>query len=101
MLPRPVGAAEGGAGMKRRITKRKTAQIIAQLNQIVAKSSSGSALEGLTITAACFAGLLDVYSQPNPNNAEGMCDDPQAFRTYFANIIVTTPRLQKKAPTHV
>ncbi len=78
------------------ISERQAAKIISDINSIVVKSAPGSALRGLTVTAQCFAALLDVYAQPNPGNSQGMCDDPQSLRKYFADIIVSTPRLQKK-----
>jgi hypothetical protein len=82
------------------ITQTQTAKIIADLNAIVAKHGHGSALRGLTITASCFAALLDIYAQPNEENPEGMCDDPAAFRRHFAEVITTTPILRKKAHAH-
>jgi hypothetical protein len=80
------------------ITQAQAAKIIADINAIVEKHARGSTLRGLTITASCFAALLDVYAQPNENNPEGMCDDPAAFRQHFVEIITTAPmlRLRKK-----
>jgi hypothetical protein len=82
------------------VTQRQAAKIIADLNAIVEACSHGSALRGLTVTASCFAALLDVYAQPNEQNPEGMCDDLQAFRHHFANVITTTPVLRKKVRAH-
>ena len=82
----------------KRISQRQAAKIIADLNAIVEANSHGSALHGLTVTASCFAALLDVYAQPNEENTQGMCDDPQAFRRHFADLIISTPMLRKKAP---
>lgn len=81
----------------KRISQARAAKIIADINAIVEANSHGSALRGLTVTASCFAALLDVYAQPNENNPRGMCDNPQAFRRHFAEIIATSPMLRKKA----
>jgi len=85
----------------RRISQRQAAKIIAEINAIVEANSHGSALRGLTVTASCFAALLDVYAQPNEENPQGMCDDPHAFRQHFAELIVSTPMLRKKGVARV
>jgi hypothetical protein len=79
------------------VTKSEAAKIIKELGGIVERASGGGALRGLTAVTGCFAGLLDVYAQPNEVNPAGMCDDPVAFRKHFAEILVTTPVLRKKA----
>jgi hypothetical protein len=56
-----------------------------------AGTRSGSARHGLEVTAFAFAAVLDAYAKPNAANPEGMCDDPQAFRRYFAEIIARGP----------
>ncbi len=57
------------------------------LGEVVRRASKCSATDGLEITAMAFSALLDVYAKPNANNPAGMCDDPRAFRQYFADII--------------
>jgi hypothetical protein len=71
------------------IDKKKAQKLLAQLGKVVASASADSALEGLTRTAITFSVLLDIYSLPNAENPEGMCDDPAAFRKHFADIIAT------------
>lgn len=84
--------------MKRvKVTERELRKAIVELNNVVSKHSKGSALRGLDITAAAFACVLDIYSHPNENNPEGMCDDPIAFRKIFADFIVTGPPIHEKS----
>jgi hypothetical protein len=77
----------------KKMSKKRFERVIENLNTIVrsAASADESALAGLTAVAAAFGALLDVYAAPNPDNAEGMCDDKAAFRKYFADIIVSGP----------
>jgi hypothetical protein len=83
--------------MKRaKVTERELKQAIIELNRVVAKHCKGSALRGLDITAAAFACVLDIYSHPNEENPEGMCDDPIAFRKIFAEFIVTGPPIHEQ-----
>ena len=77
-------------------TEAQLQRSILQINEIVERESPASALHGLILAAHAFAGLLDVYAQPNEDNPQGMCDDPAAFRTHFAEIIVAAPTLKKK-----
>lgn len=74
------------------LTRAKVKKAIAALNEIMGTFSSESAVVGLTGLAVACAVLLDNYSQPNDENPEGMCDDPQAFRRWFTNIIETSPQ---------
>lgn len=83
--------------MKRvKVTETELKQAIVQLNKVVGKHSKGSALRGLDITAAAFACVLDLYSHPNEENPEGMCDDPIAFRQIFADFIVNGPPIHEQ-----
>ena len=84
--------------MKRvEVTEKELKQAIVEVGRIVAKHSKGnSALRGLGVTSAAFACVLDLYSHPNEENPEGMCDDPIAFRKIFADFIVTGPPIHEQ-----
>jgi hypothetical protein len=64
--------------------------VILALTDVVEKAGekTGSAFDGLSVTAIAFAALLDIYAGPNAENPLGMCDDKQAFRLLFADMIV-------------
>jgi len=64
---------------------------VKDLNTLVARAGKGSVLDGLTVLAIALAVLLDRYALPNPENPEGMCYDPVAFRRDFAGVMVHTP----------
>jgi hypothetical protein len=73
--------------MKTSFSQAELKGAVVALNVIVAESGQESCLDGLTMVAYAFAGLLDIYSKPNPANPEGMCDDPAAFLKHFAELI--------------
>lgn len=62
-------------------------ELIGQLAEVVRKAHPTSALIALKVTACAFGALLDIYAAPNAENPEGMCDDLDAFRNVFAQII--------------
>ena len=64
---------------------------ILSLNEIVQRADPNSALSGLTLTAMAFSALLQTYALPNANCPEGMCDNPDAFRRHFAEIVARGP----------
>lgn len=70
-------------------------RLLKDLNEIVRQADSKSALRGLEICARLFAVLIHVYAAPNPENSEGMCDDPAALRKYIAQIILDGPTVGK------
>ena len=59
--------------------------------RVVRLADTESAASGLTLTALAFAAVLDNYAAPNEENPEGMCDDPQELRQYFADILMMAP----------
>lgn len=79
------------------VTEKELKQAILEVGRVVAKHSKGSAFRGLDITAAAFTCVLDLYSHPNGENPEGMCDDPIAFRQIFADFIVNGPPIHDAA----
>lgn len=79
------------------VTEKELKQTIIELNRVVGKHCKGSAMRGLDITAAAFACVLDIYSHPNEENPEGMCDDPIAFRKIYAEFIVNGPPIHEQA----
>lgn len=79
----------------KKVTQAEMERCIKEIGKVVEKHSMGSALRGLDVTAAGFAGLCDIYAQPNADNPEGMCDDPIAFRKRFADFIANLPTLEK------
>ena len=98
-LPRdPAGSVDEDLSAKKAATDETLAaddairpleftEVIVQLDKIVHKAHPTSALTGLKITAAAFGALLDIYAAPNSENPAGMCDDLDAFRRLFAQII--------------
>jgi len=62
-------------------------ELIGALSEVVRKAHPTSALIALKVTACAFGVLLDIYAAPNAENPEGMCDDLDAFRNVFAQII--------------
>lgn len=79
-----------------KFTQKQVVRSLLHVNQIVERESPTSAYEGLVLAAHAFAGLLDVYAQPNAENSEGMCDDPRELRKHFAEMIANGPILKKK-----
>ena len=79
-----------------KVTEKELKQAIIELNRVVIKHCKGSALRGLDVTSAAFACVLDIYSHPNEENPEGMCDDPIAFRKIFADFIVSGPPIHEQ-----
>lgn len=69
------------------ITSKDFNDIVLALNDVVIRVPGGSTLDGLTVLTVALGALLDTYAKPNPNNKAGMCDDPAAFRAYFAGIL--------------
>jgi hypothetical protein len=71
----------------KRFSQKKLKALVVQLNEIVAATGQDSAMDGLLVVSYAFAALLDAYALPNANNPDGMCDDPNAFRKVFADLI--------------
>ncbi len=71
------------------ITAEEVKRAYKKLGRHVQMAGGDSALHGLEVVTAAFALVLDTYANPNPENPEGMCDDPAAFRQYFADILTT------------
>lgn len=78
------------------VTEAELKRCILELNNVVGKHSKGSVLRGLNVLSAAFAGMLDMYSQPNAENPEGMCDDYIAFRRIYADAMMQYPFRQAK-----
>jgi hypothetical protein len=81
------------------VTEAELKRCILELNNVVGKHSKGSVLRGLDVLSAAFAGMLDMYAQPNEENPEGMCDDHVAFRHIYADAIMQYPLLERKLAT--
>jgi hypothetical protein len=64
-------------------------QVVADVGRIVDAVDPDSALYSLEVVATAFSALLQIYALPNANSPEGMCDDPETFRRYFAEIVAT------------
>lgn len=62
-------------------------KLIKDLGDLVRKAHPDSARVGLEVVTAAFGCLLDIYAWPNPENPLGMCDDRDAFRQYFAQML--------------
>jgi hypothetical protein len=69
------------------LTEAQFREVVKDLGDLAYKVDSKSAFDSLTIIATAFGALLDIYADPNPENDKGMCDDKQAFRQIFADII--------------
>lgn len=59
-------------------------QVAVEIHRLVEAHAQGSALRGLSVVTSGLAMVLDVYAQPNDKNPQGMADDPQTLRAYFA-----------------
>jgi hypothetical protein len=69
------------------MTEKRFKKLVLKLGAIVSEADPESAMKGLTIVAGAFGCLLDIYAKPNPENPQGMSNDPRAFRRHFADII--------------
>lgn len=74
-----------------KVTDLEIKKAVLELNNVVTGHSQGSVMRGLEVTAAAFAAVMDIYANPNEVNPEGMCDDPQAFRQHFSDLILSFP----------
>jgi len=81
---------------QRKFTRPEVEAAMQKLFKMVEDAAGNSAFEGIRFLCICFAGMLDVYAQPNPNNPQGMVDDPAQLRAIAAQIIIDTPTLRKK-----
>jgi hypothetical protein len=72
-------------------TEKQLKTVITVLNSLVNKYGEGSSEHGLNVVATAFRALLDIYSAPNPNNPQGMCDDAVAFRRHYAEMVAACP----------
>ncbi len=70
-----------------KITAEQFESACREIGLLVTTYGDGSAVDGLSVVAHAFGVILDVYAKPNADNPEGMCDDPVAFRAYFAGMI--------------
>lgn len=85
------------------VTANKLKSTVTGLNELVRLNSATdegetSTIRGLVCVATAFAVLLDAYAKPNAENSQGMCDDPIAFRQYFADVLLGTPLAPEGEP---
>jgi hypothetical protein len=73
-------------------------EVAMELNDIIDRHAPESVLSGLEIISLALGELIQVYSNPNPNNPAGMVDNANVLRSYCAELLtgktVTTSEIK-------
>lgn len=63
--------------------------LVKKLNELVRQANPESALNGLEEVTKGLRILAICYANPNPNNPNGMTDDPMTLITHLVRILET------------